>query len=157
MDTKVRLYLERAENELILARTNFNISVESRLKATLNIPLKNTFFNEVISLCYYSIFYTAKAYLLSKNISTNPPEEHRKTYEEFEKFVESGRLDKELWKIYEEETEKAESLLNILHIEKIKRGRFTYNINASANIPYAKESLENAKKFISIIKNLIEK
>jgi len=156
MDSMVNLYLQRAENEIILAKTNFDISVDNKLKDFLKIPKEKTFFNDVISQCYYSIFYSAKAYLLSRRIKTEPPEEHRKTYEEFKELINSGQLDKHLMDIYEKETEKAEVLLNIFHIEKGKRGKFTYNVNANANIPHAEESIRNAKKFASIIKHLLE-
>ncbi len=156
MDSKVKLYLERAENEIIIAKTNFEISTSLELKDILKISKEKTFFNNVISQCYYSIFYAAKAYLLSKEIRTYAPEEHRKTYEAFEKFVISGELDRQLLDIYNSEREKAEVLLDIFHLEKGKRGRFTYNINANANIPFAKESLENARTFVSIIKRIIE-
>lgn len=157
MDSKVKLYLERAENEMLIAKINLDISLNDELKSLLNLPKDKTFFNNVISQSYYAIFYAAKAYLLLKSIETTPPEEHRKTYEEFEKIVEKGELDKELLKIYESETEKAIELLNILFREKRKRGRFTYNVNANANIPYAKESIENARRFVSIIQSIIEK
>lgn len=156
MDSKVKLYLERAENEVLLAKTNFEISTNLELKNILKIPKEKTFFNDVISQCYYSIFYAAKAYLLLKNVRTYPPEEHKKTYEEFEKFVVSGELSKQLLDIYELERGKAEALLNIFQLEKGKRGKFVYNVNANANIPYAKESIENARTFVSIIKKIIE-
>jgi len=127
------------------------------LKGILKISPDKTFFNDVISQCYYSIFYSAKAYLLSLGILTKPPEEHKKTYEEFKKVVFSGKLDKELLNIYESESEKAEVLLNIFYLEKKKRGKFTYNINSNANIPYAEESISNARKFVSLLKNVLEK
>jgi uncharacterized protein (UPF0332 family) len=110
----------------------------------------------VISHAYYSIFFASKSYLLTKKIETKPPEEHKKTYEEFKKIVNSGDIDKQLLDIYETETLKAETLLNIFFTEKRKRGIFTYNIKSEANLPYAKESIENARKFISMIKLLIE-
>ena len=156
MDSKVKLYLERAENKIILAKTNFEISIKRDMKDLLKIPADQTFFNDVISQSYYAIFYTAKAYLISMRIITNAPEEHKKTYEELKKIADSGKLDKQLIGIYEEESEKADILLNIFHLEKSKRGKFTYNVNANANIPYAQESLDNARKFVSIIKALIE-
>ena len=155
MDSRVRLYLERAENKMLIAKTNFEISTDKKLKNILQIPETQTFFNDVISQCYYAIFYTAKAYLLFKKIMTFPPEEHKKTYLEFKKISDSGKLDKHLVEIYSSEAEKAEVLLNIFHLERGKRGRFTYNINANANIPYAEESLKNARKFVSIIKQIL--
>ncbi len=156
MDSEVKLYLQRAENKIILAKTNFDISLSKELKNLLKITNNHTFFNDVISECYYAIFYTAKAYLLSKNIKTSMPEEHKKTYKEFEKFVNSGSLNKEVLDIYETETEKANTLLKIFKSEKKKRGRFTYDVNSNANIPYAKESLDNVIKFVSLIKAIIE-
>ncbi len=156
MDLRVRLYLDRAENGLLLAKTNFEMSLSKELKKILNLPEDKTFFNDVISQCYYSIFYTAKAYLLLKFIETSPPEEHKKTYLEFKKFVESGILGRQLLEIYDRETEKADFLLKIFYGEKSKRGRFTYDVNSSANIPHARESLDNARTFVSLIKTIIE-
>jgi len=157
MDSKVKLYLERAENNLLLAKTNFNISQSMGLKKTLSIPSDSTFFADVISEGYYAIFYASKAYLLLKGVETKVPDEHKKTYKKFREMVNSGELDSELLEIYESEAEKADSLLKIMLLEKSKRGRFTYDVNAGANMPYAEESVENARKFVSIIKDLIEK
>ena len=137
-------------------KRNFSISVNPEIKDKLGINLNKTFFNDVISESYYSIFYSAKAFLLFHNIETESPEEHKKTYEEFKRLVESKKLDKELTEIYEEESNKAESLLKIFFDERRNRGRFTYNINANANKPFAEQSIKNAKFFVSIIKNLIE-
>ena len=72
-------------------------------------------------------------------------------------MVNSGKLKEELLEIYEKETEKAEVLLEILFTEKRKRGKFTYNMRSEANIPYANESIKNAKEFISTIKTILEK
>ncbi len=156
MVLEVELYLKRAEEKVLLAKLCFEISTKAEAKSYLNIPQNQSFFNDIISLSYYSIFYSAKAYLLSKGIETSPPEEHKKTYEEFAKFVGIGALDKELLNIYENAALEAETLLNIFLLEKRKRGKFTYNVNANANLPFAKDSIENAKKFtgdlIAIIK-----
>lgn len=83
------------------------------------------------------------------------PEEHKKTYEEFQRIVLSGELDASLLYLYEAEIIKAEALLNIFFQEKKKRGIFTYNVQSEANIPYAQESLRNSKKFVSLIKAII--
>jgi uncharacterized protein (UPF0332 family) len=156
MDIKVKGYLERAENELVLANANFSLSTDSEVKLKLGISTDKTFFNNVISESYYAIFYSAKAFLITSGIKTEPPEEHKKTYEEFKKIVESKRLDKQLSEIYKEETNKAETLLKIFFDEKRNRGRFTYNVNANANKPFAEQSIKNAKTFCSTIRHLIE-
>lgn len=156
MDIKVKGYLERAENELVLANANFSLSTEKEIKFKLGISLNKTFFNNVISESYYAIFYSAKAFLISLGIKTKAPEEHKKTYEQLKKIVESRKLDRQLAEIYEEESNKAETLLKIFFYEKRNRGRFTYNLNANANKPFAERSIRNAKLFCSIIKHVIE-
>ncbi len=157
MDSRVKLYLNRVEDEFLLAQQDMKISIDNKLKEILGIRQEKTFFHSVISHAYYTIFHCAKAYLLSKGIKTQPPEEHKATYEEFAKLVNKGLVDKELLSLYEDAIGKAESLLNIFFLEKRKRGFFTYNIKSEANIPYAKESIENAKKFITALKGIIEK
>lgn len=155
MDSEVNLYLNRATDELLLSKINFNISTNSELKKIHNIEQSKTFFNDVISESYYSIFYAAKAYLLTKGIKTSQPNEHKKTYKEFKQLVKQGIVDKELLKIYEAEIIKADSLLKIFHSEKKKRGTFTYQIKSEANLPFAEESIENARKFVSSIKAIV--
>ena len=155
MDSEVELYLIRAEDEFILAKKDMELSRDNSLKEKLGIPTEKTFFYSVISHAYYSIFHCAKAYLLSKGIKTGLPDEHKKTYNELKKLAKQGILDKELLKIYESEIAKADSLLKIFKLEKKKRGIFTYNVKSEANIPYAQESLENARKFISMMKAII--
>lgn len=151
----VESYLQRAENELILARATFDLSTKKEIKEGVGIEEERTFFNNVISQCYYSIFYSAKAYLFTQGYTTTPPNEHRKLYEIFKKLVESKKLHPQLAEIYEEESNKAEVLLNILFTEKRNRGRFTYDINANANLPFAEQSLDNARIFISSMNQLV--
>jgi hypothetical protein len=57
---EIRLYLERAENKLIIAKTNFEISTNTELKKIIKIPENQTFFNDVISQSYYAIFYNSE-------------------------------------------------------------------------------------------------
>lgn len=156
MDLKVKLYLERSENELVFAEASFRLSIDDNVKEIMKVPKDKTFFNNVISQAYYAIFYSAKAYLLSKGIETKSPEEHRKTYEEFRKIVRSDQLDKELLEIYDDAVIKADNLLGIFKKEKWKRGHFTYHINANANIPIAKNSIENARKFLVHLTKILE-
>ena len=155
MSDESELYLQRAENELVAAKMLFDISSNPTIqKEQFRLEKDFTFYSTVISHSYYCIFYCAKAYLNSKNIKTEAPEEHKKTYEEFAKFVEKGILDEELLQIYQEVLIKAETLLKIFKNEKWKRGHFTYHKLPQANKQPAEESLENSKKFFKIIYNL---
>ena len=87
---------------------------------------------------------------------TEPPEEHRKTLNEFEKLVIISEIDKELLKIYRDISVKADELLGIFIIEKSKRGRFTYKKLPQANIEPAQASLRNAKRFLKNINLMIK-
>lgn len=152
---KSELYLERARNELNLSKAVFKISTDNKLKLDLELKEESTFFSNVIGLAYYSIFYSAKALLTIKEILTEPPEEHKKTLDEFEKLVLSGEIDMQLLIIYKSIVVRAEELLGIFMKEKSKRGRFTYKKLPQTDLEPAKESLENAEKFLKNINLMI--
>jgi len=156
MDIKVKIYFERANNEYDVARIMFKISKERELKLDFDVEENETFYSSVISHSYYSIFYSAKALLLTKGIRTTAPEVHKKTLEAFEKhFVDTGKLDVALLNIYKKMIVRAEELLGLYKVEKKKRGDFAYKTIPQANIAPAKESLENAKKFLANIRAVI--
>ena len=152
----IKLYLERAENEILLAETIFKISSNFDLKENLDLNKEESFYSAVISHCYYSIFYCAKAILLTKGIKTKVPNEHKKILDAFKKIVDSGFIDKRLFEIYEKEVVKAESLLNVFFHEKKKRGHFTYRKLPQANKPFARESLDNALMFFKNINAIVK-
>lgn len=71
----------------------------------------------------------------AKGAQTKPPEIHKKTYDEFKKrFVDTGMLDVELLKIYKSMIVRADELLFLFRTEKRKRGKFTYQTIAQANV-----------------------
>lgn len=147
MDSKVELYLKRARTEMNIAILLLGSS-ENKILHTFGIPEEETFYSGVISHCYYSIFYSAKAMLLTKCIETKSPDIHKRTFDAFkEQFIDTGILDAKLLLIYRKMIVKAESLLEIFRTEKKKRGDFTYNTIPQANIEPANESLKNAKTF----------
>ncbi len=157
MDSEVKLFLNRAENELRLAKALFNLSKEDSIKVNLGANKEDTFYSAAISHAYYAIFYSTKALLLTKRIKTDSPNIHKKTFEEFKKtFVDTGILDLELLKIYNKMIIRADELLGLFKIEKRKRGDFTYKTIAQANIEPAKDSIENARKFVTNIRAVIK-
>ncbi len=158
MDLTIKTYLERADTELILAENIKILTEEDKLKEILKIKKEKTFYSSVISHAYYSIFYAAKAILLTKGITTTSPDIHMKTFEAFKKeFVDTGVLDVKLLEMYKNLVIRADELLEIFKNEKWKRGNFTYSTIPQANQEPAKDSLENAKTFLSNITKVIEK
>ena len=152
----IKLYLERAQNEILTAETLKQISEEKDTKKELDLPPDVTFYSAVISHAYYAIFYSTKAILLTKGITTTYPDVHKKTYDTLEKeFVNTGILDKHLLEIYQDLAVKASDLLDIFKEEKWKRGHFTYQLIPQANKRPAEESLNNAKLFVASIKTIL--
>ena len=157
MDLNYNLYLERANNEIKFADISLFVSNNKNIQIdVMKIEEPETYYSSVISHAYYCIFYSAKAFLYTKSIITTPPEEHKKTLEEFEKLAASGQIDEELVRIYKDIVVKTEELLGIFAKEKSKRGKFTYRMLPQANLEPAKESLKNAEKFYKNINLMIK-
>lgn len=153
---KSKIYMERAENELRLAKAVMLISTDEKTRSTVGVNPGDTFYSAVISHCYYAIFYSAKSILALEGIETKSPEIHKRTFEAFkQRLVETGKLDVELLRIYRKMITRADELLQLFAHEKWKRGQFTYHTIAQANLEPAKESIENAKKFVSTIKGVV--
>ncbi len=158
MDSLVKVYVSRSENEFRLAKSLLILSGNEEIKKQLEAETDDTFYSAVISHAYYAMFYAAKALLLTKNIDTKPPEIHKKTVDAFKKeFVDTGVLDVELLTIYKKMIVTADELLNIFGREKWKRGHFTYQTIPQTNMPVAEESLRNSKKFLQNIFAVINK
>lgn len=158
MDSTAKIYLQRALNEISVAKLLFTVSNDQKKKQEFQIEEETTFFSSVISHSYYSIFNGAKAILLTKGIKTEMPDVHKKTYEAFEEhFVKTGILDTELLKIYQKIIVRADELLQIFKDEKWKRGHFTYQTIPQANKEPAEQSIQNAVTFIKNIKLILEK
>ena len=139
---------ERAGNELLIAELLQKISGDKNAQNYFQIKEETTFYSGVISHSYYCIFYCAKAMLLTKNIKTDAPEIHKKTFNAFkEMFIDSGTLDATLLIIYQAMIVRAEGLLEMYKLEKKKRGVFTYNTIPQANRLPAEESIMHAKDF----------
>ena len=120
MDSMVDIYLNRANNEILLAQTVKRISETQEDKENFKLPSDITFYSSVISHSYYSIFYATKAILLTKNIKTSAPEVHKKTFDRFkETFVDTGVLDVKLFQIYKKLVVQADYLLEIFKGEKL--------------------------------------
>ena len=157
MDSMAKLYIKRAENEVVAAEKLKQMSDNAEVREFMQIRQDMTFYSSVISHAYYSIFYAAKAILLTKNISTSSPNIHLKTLDAFKAhFVDTGVLDVKLLEIYKKLIVRADALLEIFKDEKQKRGDFTYNTIPQANQEPAEDSINNAKIFLSNIRKVVE-
>lgn len=121
MDSLVERYLNRADNEIMVAESLKKLSESPKEKHDFELPSNVTFYSSVISHAYYGIFYSAKAILLTKGIKTTSPNIHKVTLDLFkENFVDSGVLDFKLLEIYKKLIIRAGDLLGIFSMEKEK-------------------------------------
>ena len=155
MDSKVEILMNRGGNEILASQALMKISNNKELKTELNFPFDTSFYSSVISHSYYAIFYSAKAYLISKGFNFSEQGQHQQVYYRFKKLAKEGIINEDLLKIYEDVKDKADVLLGILETEKDKRTEFTYTTIPQANKMPAEDSLKNAIFFISHIKALI--
>ena len=51
MDSETKLYLNRAEDEYLLATKDLDLSTKKEVKSFFGIPEDKTFYNSVISPC----------------------------------------------------------------------------------------------------------
>lgn len=154
----IKIYSDRAQSEIILSDAIKKISEDDKIKDSLNIEKSHTFYSAAISHSYYSIFYCAKALLLTKGITTSSPNIHRLTFDKFkETFVDTGILDAKLLLIYKKLVVRADELLGIFKAEKQKRGDFTYSTISQANKEPTEDSIKNAKIFYTNIIKVIDK
>ena len=101
MDSTISILINRAENEIFLASAMKILSEEEKIRILMQVPPNMTFYSAAISHSYYSIFYSAKAILLTKGIITTSPDAHKKTFDQFKQnFVDTGILDVKLLAIY---------------------------------------------------------
>src|SRR3989338_3385200 len=101
MDFEYKIYIARAQNELNLSVIVQKISDDKKMQIEIFNMKEDTYYSATISHAYYCMFYAAKAYLLLKGIKTQAPEEHRKTFDEFSRFVNEGTVDVELLTMYQ--------------------------------------------------------
>ena len=107
---------------------------------------------------YYSMFYIASAYLYKKGYKSGQEIVHQVVNEALIVLSKSD-LEKHFLEEYEEEKEKAlaasENLLNDYEFEKTKRARFQYETTEAIKEAKAKSSLDRAKNFVAIIRQLL--
>lgn len=158
MDSKVKIFQERADSELIVAKALKKLSEDEKAKEIIGVPSNSSFYSGVIEHAYYAIFYSAQAYFAYKGIQiTSEQGVHQQVYFKFKQLVEKGVFKKELLEIYEDIQDKAQRLLEILLTEKKKRKEFAYETISQANKLPADNSINNAIIFISHINDFIAK
>ncbi len=141
----------------IVYQTYLKNATES-LNAANELFKNKTSFLWVVVSSYYSMFYIVSAYLYKKGYKAGQEIVHQVINEALI-VVSKNDLEKHFLEEYEEEKEKAlaasENLLKDYEYEKTKRARFQYETTEAIKEAKAKTSLERAKNFVAVIRQLL--
>ena len=114
----------------------------------------------VVVSSYYSMFYIASAYIYKKGYKAGSEIVHQVINEALIVFSKND-LEKHFLEESEEAQEKALSassnLLDSYEFERTKRSRFQYETTEEIKESKAKTSLERAKNFVAVMRQLLNK
>jgi hypothetical protein len=149
--------IKKSEFESIVYQTYFKNALESLKVADELLKNKTSFLWAVVS-SYYSMFYIASAYVYKKGYKAGGEIVHQIINEALIVLARHD-LEKHFLEEYEEEKEKALSasgnLLKNYELEKAKRASFQYETTETIKEAKAKTSLERAKNFIAVMRQLL--
>lgn len=149
--------INKVNFENIIYQTYFRNALES-LKVADELFKNKTSSLWVVVSSYYSMFYIACAYIYKKGYKAGQEIAHQVINEALIVLSRSD-LEKHFLEEYEEEKEKAlaasENLLKDYEFEKSKRARFQYETTEEIKEAKSKTSLERAKNFVAIIRQLL--
>lgn len=141
----------------IVYHTYLKNAIESLSVANELLKNKTSYLWVVVS-SYYSMFYIASAYLYKKGYKAGYSIVHQVINEALI-VISKNDLEKHFLEEYEEEKERAlaagENLLKEYGFEKAKRARFQYETTDAIKEAKAKTSLERAKNFVAIMRQLL--
>ena|SRR3989344_7915379 len=151
----------------LIKKVNFeDIIYQTYLKnASESLNVANELFKSktsslwVVVSSYYSMFYIACAYIYKRGYKSKGEIVHQVINESLV-ILARNDIEKHFLEEYEEEREKAlsasENLLKDYEYEKAKRSRFQYETTEEIKESRAKTSLERAKNFIAVIRQLLK-
>lgn len=162
----VDFFIKNAKDSLDAAKVLFDISINEKIKSSLGLLNFNGFL-WVINSSYYSMFYMARALLESVGVKIKTDESiHFSVFNALiYYFYSNGKLERHFIEDFENAQaesseilgrEKAKEIISDYSGEKEKRARFTYEIGEIAMKSKAQTSLDRAKKFVEVMRQLLE-
>lgn len=156
-----KIKIERNEAAIFTYVKNSELSLKVAEKLMRDYELKPHLW--VVVCSYYSMFYIANALLCKLGYKVGEENVHKVTSDSLVVLI-FDKLKKELLEEYENIMEealevasaKAEEIIENYDREKVKRGRFQYNMDEQIKEQKAKTSLERAKEFVFEFKKLME-
>ena len=151
--------IKKVDFQNIIFEKYYENSLES-LRVANNLFQNKTSFLWVIVTSYYAMFYIASAYVYKKGYKASHQIVH-KVINDALIFLAKDELELKFLKEYNEEKEKAlsiaEQLLDDFQYERAKRSSFQYEMNKELKESRARTSLNRAKNFIEVFRELLLK
>lgn len=149
--------IKKSNFQELIYQTYLNNSFES-LKVAEELFKNKTSPLWVVVSSYYSMFYIANAYIYKKGYKASHEIVHQ-VINEVLIVLARHDLEKHFLEEYEEEKLKAlsasQNLLDIYEFEKLKRSEFQYETTGEIKESKSKTSLERAKNFVAVIRQII--
>ncbi len=150
--------IRKSSFQEIIYKTYMNNSQES-LKVANELSKNKTSSLWVVVSSYYSMFYIASAYIYKKGYKAGPEFVHN-VIQEALIILARHDLEKHFLDEYEEEKSKAlsasQNLLDTYEFEKAKRSEFQYETTGEIKEAKANTSLERARKFIEVMRQVLK-
>jgi len=151
--------IKKSNFQELIFQTYLNNSIES-LKVAEELFKNKTSSLWVVVSSYYSMFYIDSAYIYKKGYKSSHEIVHQIINEALIVLARHN-LEKHFLEEYEEEKLKAlsasQNLLDVYEFEKLKRAEFQYETTGEIKESKAKTSLERAKNFVAIIRQIMNK
>ena len=149
--------IRKAGFQEIIYKTYLNNSLES-LKVATELYKNKTSSLWVVVSSYYSMFYIASAYIYKKGYKAGPEFVHNIIQEALIVLARHD-LEKHFLDEYQEEKSKAlsasQNLFDMYEFEKAKRSEFQYETTGEIKESKASTSLERARIFVEIMRQLL--
>jgi len=159
-------FLDNARRSFEAAKLLYDSSTKQEIKKATGFPDFNGFL-WVINASYYSMFYAARALLEDSGVKIKSDQQsiHLAVFDALVYyFYSNNKIEMHLIEEFKEASaeaseilgkEKAKELIDDYLREKEKRGRFTYEMGEIAMQSKAATSLDRARRFNEVIRNML--
>ncbi|MEK6857672.1 MAG: hypothetical protein AABX39_03740 [Nanoarchaeota archaeon] len=124
-----RLFISKAERNLLIASLLFNATQSKEIKDILKLPNDFTAVEWCIIISYYSMFHSAKGALAKQKIKITEDNSHEATVNAmYYYYLFSGKLEKEIFSKLENAKKEAVKLIESLERARTLRNEVNYEL-----------------------------
>ncbi|MBI5066537.1 hypothetical protein HZA97_09995 [Candidatus Woesearchaeota archaeon] len=154
--SQCRLFLSKAERNLATANLLLTITEQKRLKDIHGLPNDFSAAEWGIIISYYSMFHAAKGALAKLGIKITEDNPHEATLNSmYFYYLFSGKLEEKLFDKLQNAKEEAIKLIESLGRARTLRNEVNYELKELPRVQTAKGIFDDAKVFVSKMKEIV--